>query len=188
VQDRGAGGCCGEPLILGIWPGTRPPIEALHENSRSGRNCGLPDEAPSVRFRRYLEPERDGVDLRKEQVLIAVGRGFQKLENLALAESLPRARRCRMRFAVRNGSRWLPLSRRVGKSGLTVKPKFYFAWASAVTGAREGMRKSECIVAVTLTSRADLRCCALRCCRGRLEASSRPDRRHTGQRPQGVDA
>ena len=44
---------------------------------------------------------------------------------------------------------WLPLNRQVGKSGMTVKPKLYFALG--ISGAPEhveGMKDSELIVAI----------------------------------------
>jgi electron transfer flavoprotein alpha subunit len=75
---------------------------------------------------------------------------MQKQENLVLAENLAAALGgvvCGSRFAT--DQHWLPLSRRVGKSGLSVKPKLYVALG--VSGSPEhveGMRKSECIIAV----------------------------------------
>jgi len=44
---------------------------------------------------------------------------------------------------------WLPLSRQVGKSGATVKPKFYLA--AGISGAPEhveGMKNSDVIIAI----------------------------------------
>ncbi len=150
---------CGEPVILGIWPGARPA-----EKGRSARPPAVervavyPDQAPSVCFRRYVEPDRGDVDLRHQQVLVAVGRGIEDKKNLALAEDLAAALGgvvCGSRSAVDQG--WLPLSRRVGKSGLTVSPRLYFALG--ISGAPEhveGMRKSECIVAVNKDAHAPI--------------------------------
>ena len=150
---------CGEPAILGIWPGARPP-----EKGRSAQPPAIeqvevfPDQTPSVRFRRYVEPARGDADLRQQEILVGVGRGIQNKENMALAENLASALGgvvCGSRSVVDQG--WLPLSRRVGKSGLTVKPKLYFALG--ISGAPEhvqGMRKSGCVIAVNTDPQAPI--------------------------------
>jgi electron transfer flavoprotein alpha subunit len=111
-----------------------------------------------VRLRRYVEPEAGDVDLAKQDVLVAVGRGIQSKENVGLAEDLAKS----LNGAVA-GSRpiidqgWLPLSRQVGKSGLSVKPKLYVALG--ISGAPEhveGMKDSALIVAVNSDPRAPI--------------------------------
>ena len=50
---------------------------------------------------------------------------------------------------------WLPLSRQVGKSGMTVKPRLYLAFG--ISGAPEhweGMQNSQCIIAVNTDPKA----------------------------------
>jgi electron transfer flavoprotein alpha subunit len=52
---------------------------------------------------------------------------------------------------------WLPLTRQVGKSGMTVKPKFYLALG--ISGApehQEGMRDSSLIVAINTDPKAPI--------------------------------
>jgi electron transfer flavoprotein alpha subunit len=52
---------------------------------------------------------------------------------------------------------WLPLTRQVGKSGMTVKPKLYLALG--ISGAPEhleGMKQSELIVAVNTDPKAPI--------------------------------
>ena len=111
-----------------------------------------------MRLKRYIDPEAGDVDLTKQDVLVAVGRGIQSRDNIALAEDLAKA----LGGAVA-GSRpvidqgWLPLSRQVGKSGLAVKPKLYVALG--ISGAPEhieGMKDSGLIVAVNSDARAPI--------------------------------
>lgn len=140
----------GEPVILGIWPGAKPA-----EQGRGGATPPVEEVAvtlsePKVRLKRYLEPEPGDVDLTHQDALVAVGRGIQSQDNLELAENLARVLGgavCGSRPVIDQG--WLPLSRQVGKSGLTVKPKVYVA--AGVSGAPEhveGMKDSECIIAI----------------------------------------
>ena len=52
---------------------------------------------------------------------------------------------------------WLPLSRQVGKSGMTVKPRVYLAFG--ISGAPEhweGMQNSQCIIAVNTDPKAPI--------------------------------
>jgi electron transfer flavoprotein alpha subunit len=65
-----------------------------------------------------------------------VGRGIQQEDNIEVAEELASAlggQLCASRPIVDQG--WLPITRQVGKSGMTVKPKCYFALG--VSGAPE---------------------------------------------------
>jgi electron transfer flavoprotein alpha subunit len=148
----------GEPVILGLWPGSRPA-----DKGRSGRSPTVEQATVSlrdspVRLKRYVEPEAGDVDLTKQDVLVAVGRGIQSKDNLGLAEELATC----LGGAVA-GSRpvidqgWLPLSRQVGKSGISVKPKLYVALG--ISGAPEhveGMKDSELIVAVNSDPQAPI--------------------------------
>jgi electron transfer flavoprotein alpha subunit len=148
----------GEPAILCLWPGARPADKgradrtpAIEETTVTLQDCG-------VRLKRYIEPEASDVDLTKQDVLVAVGRGIQSRDNIALAEDLAKA----LGGAVA-GSRpvidqgWLPLARQVGKSGITVKPKLYVALG--ISGAPEhieGMKDSTLIVAINSDARAPI--------------------------------
>ncbi len=81
--------------------------------------------------RRFLErvvPEAGDVDITKEEVLVAVGRGIEAEENIdlavELAASMGAAVACSRPIV---DARWLEHSRQVGTSGQTVKPKVYLA-------------------------------------------------------------
>lgn len=111
-----------------------------------------------VTLKEYIEPETGDVDISKEEVLIAVGRGIQTEDNLELADELAEflgGTVCASRPIVDQG--WLPTSRMVGKSGQTVKPKLYLALG--ISGAPEhveGMGESEMIVAINMDPNAPI--------------------------------
>ncbi|MEN6601829.1 MAG: electron transfer flavoprotein subunit alpha/FixB family protein, partial [Bryobacteraceae bacterium] len=149
----------GDPTILGISPGCRPieagraaavpPVEEV--------TVTLPDE-PKVRFKRYIEPEAGDIDICEQEALVSVGRGIQSADNVELAQELAEA----LGGAV-SGSRpvidqgWLPMSRQVGKSGASVKPKFYLA--AGISGAPEhveGMKGAALIVAINTDPKAPI--------------------------------
>jgi electron transfer flavoprotein alpha subunit len=89
-----------------------------------------------IKLIQYIEPETGDVDISKEPLLIAIGRGIQTQDNISLAEELAQAMEgvvCASRPVVDQG--WLPTSRLVGKSGSAVKPKIYLA--IGISGAPE---------------------------------------------------
>ncbi len=98
----------------------------------------------------YIEPEAADVDLEKEPIVIAVGRGIQTEDNIELAQDL-----ADLLGGVVAGSRpvvdqgWLATSRLVGKSGKQVKAKLYLTLG--ISGAPEHVESitgSEIIVAI----------------------------------------
>jgi electron transfer flavoprotein alpha subunit len=103
-----------------------------------------------IKLNQYIEPETSDVDISKESLLIAVGRGIQNKDNISLAEELAQAIGgvvCASRPVVDQG--WLPTSRLVGKSGSTVKPKVYLA--IGISGAPEHVEAitgSDVIIAI----------------------------------------
>ena len=114
-----------------------------------------PAEAPALEALRvavegYTEPDASDVDITREPILVAIGRGIQTQDNIELAEELARALGCPIcasRPIVDQG--WLPATRLVGKSGRVVKPRLYLALG--ISGApehTEGIGESEMIVAV----------------------------------------
>ncbi len=144
-------GASTEPVLLGILPGVRPADQGRKGGAPSVEDvaASVPD-APRVRFTRYLEPEVGDVDITQQDVLVAVGRGIATEDNVALAEEIATALGgavCGSRPVIDQG--WLPLSRQVGKSGATVKPKLYLA--AGISGAPEhveGMKDSDVIIAI----------------------------------------
>jgi electron transfer flavoprotein alpha subunit len=149
----------GGTAVLGVLPGARagagakvdrtPPIETVA--------AGLPTDLP-VRFAAYLEPEAGDVDVTQQTALVAVGRGIQTQDNIELADDLAGALGgavAASRPVIDQG--WLPLTRQVGKSGATVKPKVYVA--AGISGAPEhveGMKNADLIIAINTDPQAPI--------------------------------
>ncbi|HEY0485899.1 MAG TPA: electron transfer flavoprotein subunit alpha/FixB family protein, partial [Mycobacteriales bacterium] len=117
----------------------------------------LPAAERRVRHVEYRVPE-SGVDLKRADVVLAVGRGVGAQENIGvfaeLAEQLG---------AVLGASRplvdagWLPPAHQVGQTGVTVKPKVYVAFG--ISGAIQhlaGMQSSKTIIAVNTDEAAPI--------------------------------
>jgi electron transfer flavoprotein alpha subunit len=144
--------------IVCIYPGAFSPDAGKSEKTPAVEKIEVPVEVPKVTFKQYLEPETGDVDITKQNVLVGVGRGMQTQDNLQLAEDLAQALGgavCASRPVIDQG--WLPLSRQVGKSGMTVKPRVYLAFG--ISGAPEhweGMQNSQCIVAVNTDPKAPI--------------------------------
>ncbi len=111
-----------------------------------------------VKFVKLIEPEKGDVDITQQPILVSIGRGIGGQENIELAQELADALGCAV-----SSSRpitdvgWLPKTRQVGKSGLTVKPKIYLALG--ISGAPEhleGMRGAELIIAVNTDTKAPI--------------------------------
>jgi len=115
--------------VINLRPGAFKPTEAAPAHGT------VVDRSSSVGAlsagRRYLETivaEPGDVDISKEAILVAIGRGIQEQENVQIAQDLADA----MGGAVGCSrpvvdAKWLPKSRQVGSSGQTVKPKVYLA-------------------------------------------------------------
>lgn len=141
-----------EQGLLTVMPGSFPA-----EGGRSQQwpqvetiSPPLPLEGLRTVFRKLIEPESGDVNIAGEPVLVAVGRGIEQEENMKLAEELADALGgvlCASRPIIDRG--WLPMTRLVGRSGMTVKPKIYLA--VGISGApehTEGMKSAELIIAI----------------------------------------
>lgn len=115
-------------------------------------------DAARVRFKALHEPEAGDVDITRMDVLVSVGRGIGDAANIPLAEEVARllgGAVSASRPVVDNG--WLPKTRQVGKSGLTVKPRCYIA--AGISGAPEhleGMRDASLIIAINTDPQAPI--------------------------------
>jgi len=144
--------------IVSIYPGAFPVDAGKSDQTPPVEKVDVPVEAPKVVFKQYIEPETGDVDITKQNVLVGVGRGIQTQDNVQLAEDLAQVLGgavCASRPVIDQG--WLPLSRQVGKSGMTVKPRVYLAFG--ISGAPEhweGMQNSQCIIAVNTDPKAPI--------------------------------
>lgn len=153
--------CGGKVLVKGPLPETTTivcmipggyQVESMSPTAEVGiEKPQVPSLADvPVQLKEYIEPEVGAVDITREPVLVAIGRGIQREDNLELANELAgllNGQICASRPVVDQG--WLPTSQMVGKSGKAVKPKLYLALG--ISGAPEhveGMTESDLIVAV----------------------------------------
>lgn len=136
--------------------------------AESGRIDGSPEveevKAPAAlegvrtRFLELIEPQGGDVDITREEILVSVGRGIQNADNLEVVQELADALGGALsasRPVTDNG--WLPKTRQVGKSGLSVKPKLYLC--VGISGAPEhleGMRDAELIIAINTDEKAPI--------------------------------
>lgn len=144
--------------ILSIYPGSFAAEAGKSAKSPPVARVTVPVPPTTMVFTKFIEPEAGDVDITKQAVLVAVGRGIQTQDNLAMAEELAQTLGgavCASRPVIDQG--WLPLSRQVGKSGMTVKPRLYLAFG--ISGAPEhweGMQSSQVIIAVNTDAKAPI--------------------------------
>jgi electron transfer flavoprotein alpha subunit len=148
------------PAVFAVVGGSFPEAAGR----AGGKGASVTMEPPAslasshTRFIGATAPGGEGVDITKAERLVSVGRGIGGPENIELAEDLARALGAEVgasRPVCDSG--WLPKARQVGKSGMTVKPKLYFA--VGISGAPEhleGMRDSDLIVAVNSDANAPI--------------------------------
>lgn len=104
------------------------------------------------------EPEGGDVDITAEDLLVVVGRGIESEDNIEEAQELADALGgavAASRPIIDQG--WLPKTRQVGKSGLSVKPKVYLTLG--VSGAPEhveGMKDAGTIIAINTDPQAPI--------------------------------
>lgn len=153
------GGLPSPTALVTMVPGGYQPDQGRSVESPPVTESAVPAlDALRVTLSRYIEPESADVDISKEPLLIAVGRGIQNKDNIELADALAQAIGgvvCGSRPVIDQG--WLSTSRLVGKSGKQVKPKIYFALG--ISGAPEhveAITQSDTIIAVNTDPKAPI--------------------------------
>ena len=145
--------------VLTVRPGAFKPLESAPVAAT------VVDKSSEVGAltagRRYLETivaEAGDVDITKHNVLVSIGRGIQKQENVAiaqeLAEALGAAVSCSRPVV---DAKWLGKSRQVGSSGKTVKPKVYLA--CGISGSFQhlaGLKGSPFLIAINKNAKAPI--------------------------------
>jgi electron transfer flavoprotein alpha subunit len=135
--------------------------------AETGKSATAPEIVPTappdleglkITHKQFIEPEVGDVDIAKEPILIAVGRGIQQEMNIEIAQELAEAlggELCASRPVVDQG--WIATGRLVGKSGKTVKPKVYLS--IGISGApehAEGIGDTELFIAVNTDEQAPI--------------------------------
>ncbi|MEE8434905.1 MAG: electron transfer flavoprotein subunit alpha/FixB family protein [bacterium] len=147
-----------EPCVVAVLPGSYPAEPGRVEGEPATEALPMPATAGKVRFKQMILPEGGDVDITAQEVLVAIGRGIGKKEEIEVAEKLAKALNAAVaasRPIIDAG--WMPKSRQVGKSGLKVKPKVYLALG--ISGAPEhieGMKSSATIIAVNTDKNAPI--------------------------------
>ncbi len=145
--------------LLTMVPGDFSPAQGRSAISPEVSQQRAPDlKELRCKLLQYIEPDAGDIDITKESILIAVGRGLQNRDDLELVEELAESMGgvvCGSRPIVDQG--WLPTSRLIGKSGRIVEPKLYLALG--ISGAPEhveGMVGSELVIAVNTDPNAPI--------------------------------
>ena len=126
--------------------------ENLEKGSSSIRHLDINLSSNMIRSKSEEPFQEDAgdVDLESAELLISVGRGIEKEENIPLAFELAKVMNAEVsasRPVVDSG--WIDSFRQVGSSGSNVSPKLYFSLG--VSGAIQhvvGMKGSKCILAI----------------------------------------
>jgi len=151
------------------FPGATQYMVTIRQGAFAAGNAGekgevvsadspLKEEIKGRKFLGYVEAEAGEVDITQANVVVAVGRGIKKKENLPVVEEL--AYRLGGVLACSRPAvdlEWLPKDRQVGQSGKTVKPKIYLA--VGISGAFQhvlGMKGSDTIIAINKDSNAPI--------------------------------
>ena len=112
----------------------------------------------TIRAEEKFKEQKGGVDLSSADLIVSVGRGIAKEENIPLAEELTTLLNAELgssRPIVDYG--WLPHDRQIGSSGQVVSPKLYFSLG--VSGAIQhqvGMKGSDKIMAINKDGNAPI--------------------------------
>jgi electron transfer flavoprotein alpha subunit len=149
----------GGRAVFAVLAGAASAADGRGDGSPEIESISNPaDSTGGTAFTGLAEPEAGDVDITSEDVLVVVGRGIDSEDNIAeaveLAEALGGAVAA-SRPIVDQG--WLPKTRQVGKSGLTVNPLVYLALG--VSGAPEhveGMRDASTIIAINTDPQAPI--------------------------------
>jgi electron transfer flavoprotein alpha subunit len=148
-----------DQYVFSIRPGSASPEP---EQGKSGTAETVPvpswSDLRGRRFLEYLEAELEDVDIAAADILVSIGRGIAKPENIPVAKEFADAigatLACSRPVADKE---WLPKSRQVGTSGKTVNPKIYIALG--ISGAfqhQAGMKNANTIIAVNKDPRAPI--------------------------------
>lgn len=148
----------GEACIVSCLAGAFPAEAGRGSASVEQVASPVPLGDLKVKFVKLIQPQGGDVDITQQPILVSIGRGIGGQENIELAQELADALGCAVSASRPiTDAGWLPKTRQVGKSGLTVKPKVYLALG--ISGAPEhleGMRGAETIIAVNTDPKAPI--------------------------------
>ena len=145
--------------LVTLLPGKFKVSEGQAKTQPKVTSYPLPAQPKSrIKLKEIVLPSGEDLDITKEKLLVAVGRGIENKDNISLLQELADAlggALCASRPVIDQG--WLAPSRLVGKSGKTVKPKIYMALG--ISGAPEHVEaigESDMIIAVNTDPNAPI--------------------------------
>lgn len=149
----------GAPWLVSLQSGAFSADDAIRGTAeRQSKSVDLSGTPIQRQLLEKVGGTRDAVDLSKAEVIIGVGRGIKKEENLGLIRELAAALGAEIgasRPVV--DSDWLERDRQIGSSGQSVSPKLYIA--AGISGAIQhivGIKNSGCIVAINTDPNAPI--------------------------------
>ena len=150
--------CRTRPVMATIPPGAFEPAEAVE--GRSGRTRELPAPPPSrLKVLERKIKAREAQDIGEARVVVSVGRGFEKKEDLAMASELATVLGGEIGCTrpLSEEMHWLPEEACIGLSGAQVKPDLYMG--VGVSGQIQhvtGIRNARVICAVNKDENAPI--------------------------------
>ena len=147
------------PILASFQPGTYRADEII-EGTASVREISLDLSSveQTIRPGEKFQEAKGEVDLSRAEIILSIGRGIGKEENLPVVKDLAESHGAEL-----GASRpvvdyeWLPHERQVGSSGQTVSPKLYVA--VGISGAVQhlvGMKGSDNIIAINKDENAPI--------------------------------
>lgn len=147
------------PRLATVPPKRFPQAEKVAGSTARVRELPFEPAAPRIKTVGLNPRSASQVDVSKAEVIVAAGRGVKRMEDLKQLEQL-----ATLLGGVLAGSRpltgdvdWLPVDRRVGLSGQTVKPNLYIA--CGISGQIEhivGMKGARTVVAINNDPKAPI--------------------------------
>jgi electron transfer flavoprotein alpha subunit len=148
------------PQMSTVRPGVME--KAVFDSSKSGKiinlSSTLSEEDIRIKIKEIVKDVENKVSLTDAEVIVAGGKGVGSAEGFELLKEL--ADKFGGSIACSRAGieeEWLPAQYQVGQTGVTVKPKIYFA--CGISGAIQhvtGMKNSENIIAINTDPRASI--------------------------------
>ena len=150
--------CSTRPVMATIPPVAFDP--AVAESGREGQIRELPAPPPSaIRILERKAKERQGADITEAKIVVCVGRGIEKKEDLVLARELAEVLGGEIGCTrpISKELHWLPEELCIGLSGVQIKPDIYVGLG--VSGQIQhitGIRNAKVICAINKDEKAPI--------------------------------
>lgn len=146
---------CSLPCILTLKAGFYPKAEE--------KSCNVKHEQFSsqefISVEEVREAVKSDVNLKNAKIIVSVGRGFKKKEDLNLALELANLLNAALGCSrpISSDLGWLPEEHHIGLTGVNVKPELYFA--IGISGQLQhiaGIKDSRLVVAINIDKSAPI--------------------------------